>query len=226
MRGLLPAESWRRDPRAGVLVIVAGVSVAGFVALSIGLLVAPAFAEVDEAVSSAIRLVSVPGSFAAARFFSWIGDFWPMTVLTLVTAAALWAKGRRSEALLVIVTVAVGVALGHGVKLVVQRVRPALEHARIAIPGTYAFPSGHALASTLYFGIVGFVVALTERRLRHSALVVGACLAIAVLVGLSRVYLGVHYLGDVVGAWLLGAAWLATMVLVGASWGAGRPERP
>jgi len=137
----------------------------------------------------------------------------------------LWAKGRRAEALLVIVTVAVGVALGYGVKLAVQRVRPALEHARIAIPGTYAFPSGHALASMLYFGIVGFVVMLTERRLKLSALVIGACLAITVLVGLSRVYLGVHYLGDVVGAWLLGAAWLAIMVLVGASWGAGRPER-
>ena len=44
------------------------------------------------------------------------------------------------------------------------------------------------------------------------------------MVGLSRVYLGVHYLGDVVGSWLLGAGWLAVVVLVSARWGASSTE--
>jgi undecaprenyl-diphosphatase len=216
-------ERWRRDPRAGVLVIVAGVALAGFVAVAIALLLAPAFVSVDVAVSAAIRSVEVPGLERLAMLATRLGDLWPLTVLTLLTAGVLYARGRKSEAVVVVLTVLGGVLIGAGLKQVFLRVRPALELARIPVPETYSFPSGHALASVLYFGSLGFVALIDDRRLGRAVLVVAGCLFAALSISMSRVYLGVHYLGDVVAAWFLGVAWLAAVVMVSARWAASRP---
>jgi undecaprenyl-diphosphatase len=214
-------ERWQRDPRAGVLVIVAGVALAAFVGLAVALLIAPAFVSADIAVSAAIRSIDLPGLEAFARFATHVGDFWPIAGLTAVTAAILWARGRRAEAVMVVVAVLGSALLGAGLKQVFMRVRPALEVARIPLPETYSFPSGHALSSVVYFGSLIFVALVDVRRLGRALLLVGACGLVALTISFSRVYLGVHYLGDVVGAWLLGFSWLALVVLVSARWGAG-----
>jgi undecaprenyl-diphosphatase len=109
-------------------------------------------------------------------------------------------------------------------------VRPALEVARLPLPDTYSFPSGHALSSLLFFGSVGFLIVLHERRLGRAAVGVALCVLAALSIAFSRVYLGVHYLGDVIGSWLLGTGLIALVVLVSARWGAGsdgdEPRRP
>ena len=216
-------ERWRRDPRAGVLVIVAGIALAGFIAVAAALLLAPAFVSVDVAVSAAIRSVEAPGLERLAILATRLGDLWPLTALTLLTAGVLYARGRKSEAVVVVLTVLGGVLIGAALKQVFLRVRPALELARIPVPETYSFPSGHALASVLYFGSLGFVALIDDRRLGRAVLVVAGCLFAALSISMSRVYLGVHYLGDVVAAWFLGVAWLAAVVMVSARWAASRP---
>ncbi len=217
-------EHWRRDPRAGVLVIIAGAGLAGFLALAAGLLLAPAFLEADLALSAAIRAIDLPGLETLARLATTAGDFWPIAALTAVTSAILWFRGRRTEAVMVVVAVLGGALLGVGLKQAFMRVRPALDVARIPLPETYSFPSGHALSSLLYFGSLMVVAALDVRRRRYAVLLVVGCTFAALAIALSRVYLGVHYLGDVIGAWLLGFAWLSLVVLVSARWGAGAPE--
>lgn len=220
---MLPGRQahWRRDPRAGVLVIVAGMALTGFVALAAALLLAPAFMDADMAVSAAIRAIDLPGLETAARLASSAGDFLPMAALTVITSAVLYARGRRAEAVMLLVAVLGGALLGVGLKQVFMRVRPALEVARIPLPETYSFPSGHALASFLYFGSLAFVAMIDVKRLGRAVVVVGLCTMAAFSIAFSRVYLGVHYLGDVVGAWLLGFAWLVLVVMVSARWGAG-----
>jgi len=215
-------ESWRADPRAGMLVLVAGVALAGFFAITAGLLLAPAFVELDVAVSAAIRGLTAPGLEPAARLVTHLGDFAVVATLTVLTAAVLFARGRRVEAALVIVAVAGGALLGFGLKELFMRMRPALDVARIPLPETYSFPSGHALASVLYLGSLVFVAFLDIRRLGVAVPVVAGCTLVALAIAFSRVYLGVHYLGDVIGAWFLAAGWLALVVLVAARWGAGQ----
>lgn len=216
-------DHWRRDPRAGVLVIVAGLGLAGFIALAAALLLAPAFMDADGVISAAIRGIDVPGIETFARAATAVGDFWPMAALTAVTAAVLWARGRRVEAVMLVVAVLGGALVGAGLKQVFMRLRPALDVARIPLPDSYSFPSGHALASFLYFGSLAFVALIDVKRLSRAVAIVAACTAAAFAIAFSRVYLGVHFLGDVVGAWLLGFAWLSAVLVVSARWGAGDP---
>jgi membrane-associated phospholipid phosphatase len=91
--------------------------------------------------------------------------------------------------------------------------RPALELQLVAVSG-FSFPSGHAAASAL---LAGTLIWLAGRAglPRRPRLVVGAVLlGWAVLVGVSRIYLGVHWVSDVVGSWLLAAAWLSALPLL------------
>ena len=90
------------------------------------------------------------------------------------------------------------------VKLIVHRPRPTA--ALILVPSTFAFPSGHAAAATALYLTMALLAAKGERRLGPRRVIIGAGLAIALLVGWSRVYLGVHYFSDVVGGILLGLA--------------------
>lgn len=217
-------ERWERDPRVGMLVVTAGVAFAAFIALGLGLVLAPALMDLDMAISEAIRGIDIPGLEMFARFATTVGDFWPMAILTVAAAALFLARGNRTSAATLVLGVLSGSGFGALLKLLFARVRPALEVARIPIPETYSFPSGHALTSLLFFGSLAFLIVLHEKSLRRAALATVLCTLAALTIALARVYLGVHYLGDVVGSWLLGAAWLAVVVMVSARWGASSTE--
>lgn len=218
-------DSWQRDPLPGVLVIAAGILLAGFLALGLALVFAPAFVQADAAISADIRALSWPWLDPLARAASWLGDVSRMTALTLAAGLALWLGGRRTSSLTLMLTVASGSLLGAALKLLFGRVRPALEVARTALPGSYSFPSGHALSSLLFFGSVAFLIVLHVKDLKRAAIGVVACALAAFTISFSRVYLGVHFLGDMIGSWLLGLGVLALMVPVSARWGAsGGPD--
>lgn len=213
-------DSWQRDPFPGVLVIVAGLLLAGFLALGLALLFAPAFMRADMALSADIRAITWSWLEPVARGASWLGDFSRMAALTVATGVALWLGGRRTSAATLVLTVALGSLIGAALKLLFGRIRPALEVARIALPESYSFPSGHALTSLLFFGTVAFLIVLHVKSLRWSVAGASLCALAAFTIAISRVYLGVHYLGDMVGSWLLGFGLLMVMVLTSARWGA------
>lgn len=214
------AVSWRRDPRSGLLVVLLGVVLVAFVALAVAALGAPRFAGFDARVSAHIRALSWPWLPGVARLFDALGAFWPMTLLTGATALALLARGRRSEALLVVVSVAVVALGGDALRLALGRLRPAVVVARELQPGPYGFPSLHALVGFVYFGTLGFVTLIGPGRLKRSVWLIVLFATLAALVGLAPVYLGTQYLGDAIGGWLLGGAWTTLMILLGATWGA------
>ena len=98
-----------------------------------------------------------------------------------------------------------------GLKALFARDRPADQ---IIQATGFSFPSGHAFASTVFYGMMVYLVfRLTERTwARAMAVVIGPLMILSV--GLSRVYLNVHYLSDVLGGWLAGATWLGACLLV------------
>lgn len=119
-----------------------------------------------------------------------------------VAAVALFLAHRVRTALFAVV-VMVGEAVLEGVtKVAVDRNRPVFAHP-VATAAGKSFPSGHALGAVVAFGLV---VLLVPRRFKVVAGLVGALAVL--LVSYSRLALGVHYLSDVVGGWLLGVAWL------------------
>lgn len=126
----------------------------------------------------------------------------------IVAAIVLARQQRWRSFITVIVTVAGGLVLNVLMKLAFQRPRPSFDDPLLTLD-TYSFPSGHVAGSTLFYGLcVAWVYRRTpELRWRLAALAFAAFAL--VLVGLSRMVLGVHYLSDVVAAFAEGVAWLA-----------------
>lgn len=200
--------SWRRDTRPGVLVILFGLAVVGFGALWAMLLLLPSLISLDHAVSAAIRSLASPVLDPIAVAFTTLGGFAIVASLSVAVCAWLLWRGLRAEAGLFAANMTFGPALGELVKALAGRARPPVEVARIPMPANLSFPSGHALAAFLFFGTIVFLLFTVDERLslKSKAGVTVLCVLTALAVSLSRVYLGVHYLGDVLGGWLLGGA--------------------
>ena len=197
-------------PRA--FAVAFSLAVVLLIVLLFGIIMSPALGRIDAQMSAAIRSLRTPVLTTIAVWITSIANTLTMVVLVPLTALLLWLLGRRSGAIVLLVTVAVGRLAGTVIQELVHRARP-VGVALIALPTTYSFPSGHALIAALYFGALSFI-ALGEVRnpaVRYTLVTIFSVLAVAI--GLSRVYLGVHYLGDVVAGWLLGSAVVVVAIL-------------
>jgi membrane-associated phospholipid phosphatase len=115
---------------------------------------------------------------------------------------------RRIAAALAIGTIVYGAALFNiAIKHLIQRVRPALEDPLMALP-TYSFPSGHATASTVFGGLICILVWRSRLQGPRAGIAIACAVAWIALVGVSRVYLGLHYPTDVVAGTAEGLLWL------------------
>lgn len=141
-----------------------------------------------------------------------IGGSVGLGVIAAIVAATLLVLKQRASAIFVAVTVGVGALLNLGLKMIFARTRPDLTAALVAARW-YSFPSGHAMDSFITFGMLAYLVLRQPWRWA----VKSACLAIAltmvVLVGISRVYLGVHWASDIAGGWTAGTVWLTSAVV-------------
>ncbi|MRR10973.1 phosphatase PAP2 family protein [bacterium] len=182
------------------------------------------FIVVDEHLSAAVRAWSPSFLDPVARAVTHLGDAWVLTSATVVLVIVLFARRRPAEAALVGISVGGGALAGDILRGLVERARPGLEYARIPLPDSYSFPSGHALGTFLFFGVLFFIVALEARSFSTRAWVLALCVVLAVLVALSRVYLGVHYFGDVVASWIVGSGWLTLCAAGYFAWTSG--DRP
>lgn len=131
-----------------------------------------------------------------------------MAALCAVGGVVLWHRGLRTMLVAWIAAFVGGLLLAQAVKLSVHRSRP--EYGAAYLHGhSYSFPSGHAMGATIGYGVLAYVLATYWEPLRaRRALVYAAAALLALAVGLSRVYLGVHYPSDVFGGWAAGSAWL------------------
>lgn len=123
-------------------------------------------------------------------------------IVLLVTLYAL-ASGRQRVVLALFWT-PLSFFLDNVLKLVFQHPRPT--QAIIAIPDSYSFPSGHAVAASALYITLALIAARGERRQRPRRILIWSGVVVAVFVAWSRVYLGVHYFSDVIGGLLLGGA--------------------
>lgn len=130
-------------------------------------------------------------------------------VLGLIGAAAffyLLILGKRLSAAMLVVSFAGGMALNGVLKLGFARPRPDLV-AHLVEVHTASFPSGHAMLSAVCYLTLGALLAGVAQRRRFKAYILGVAIGLTVLVGFSRIYLGVHWPTDVLAGWCLGAAW-------------------
>jgi undecaprenyl-diphosphatase len=161
----------------------------------------------DAALLRALHDLRGPAWFeGAVRDVTALGSVTVVTLLTIGAAGHLRLTRGREPALLLLVSVAGGVLLSHGLKFAFERQRPDLvPHATEVF--TASFPSGHAMTSATAYLALGALLAESHPRRRVGAWLLGVAVVVTALVGVSRVHLGVHWPTDVLAGWAAGLAW-------------------
>ncbi|HEX6038723.1 phosphatase PAP2 family protein [Longimicrobium sp.] len=163
----------------------------------------------DDAILRYVHGHATPGWDAVMEFISLIGYAYGVVPMVFVVLVALLVARKRGNALFWAVALGGAGALNQAAKLTFRRARPELWLSS-APEHTYSFPSGHAMGSMAL--VAALAVLAWPTRWRWWAIVVGG--AFTLLVGFSRVYLGVHYPSDVVAGWSASLAWVLGLSLV------------
>lgn len=148
-----------------------------------------------------------------ARDLTAMGGVTILTIVTLTSFGIALFSGRAKLGCLGVLAVVAGSVITSFLKQSYNRPRPNLvEH------GTWvynaSFPSGHSMMAAVVYLTLGILVARTQPRQRVRIFIVSISVLLTILVGLSRVYLGVHWPTDVAGGWMLGGAWASLFWLV------------
>lgn len=157
--------------------------------------------------------ISRPWVAEIMRDFSGLGSTAVLTLFTIMSVGYLALVGARPMALLVATAVVTGSVAVTWLKAGFGRLRPAADFAELIAPGP-SFPSGHASTSAIVFLTLGALLASTRRRGSERMYVLAMAVLMTVLVGLSRIALGVHWATDVLAGWAFGAAWATVWLLL------------
>ena len=135
-----------------------------------------------------------------------------MTVLAFAGAFTLLALGEWILLAGWVAAFSGATVIDRWLKLAIHRPRPVYAASLLAHP-TWSFPSGHAMGSLVGYGMLAYLLVLANRgnpSRQRMIVILATCLVL--IIGLSRLYLGVHYLSDVVGGYAAGLVWLATCI--------------
>jgi undecaprenyl-diphosphatase len=206
----------RRRPELGTILALGVAAAAGWAFLALaGEVREGDVHELDRALLLALRTPGDPSDPVGPRWFEEMArDFTALggtAVTVLVTVAAtlfLWSVKSRAAAALLVAAVGGGEVLSLALKAAFGRPRPDLvPHATHVY--TASFPSGHAMMSAVAWLTIGAIVARVRPEKRAKAVVAATVVVVTMLVGASRVYLGVHWPTDVLAGWAAGASWAA-----------------
>jgi undecaprenyl-diphosphatase len=205
MRGMSP---WKRlalgaiAGASGIFVLIAANIAAGDPLAALDLKVA-AWMQAHREPALTLLMLAVTHAHAPAA----------ICVYATVFALVFHRRGLRRWLLALVLAVPVGLALNVALKYLFRRSRPVIDDPLMTL-SSFSFPSGHTAGATLFYGILAAYAVSRTRNVHVRALCIAAWLGLSALVAFSRVYLGVHYLTDVVAAAAWSLAWLAVSLLI------------
>lgn len=166
---------------------------------------------IDTAVNAIIPSIQTPSLTKLMIIITGIGSTTCLAILSILLLILLIYKKRYHQSLLLAFGMLGGLLIELFIKAIIQRERP--ESMLIAETG-YSFPSAHAMMALVFFAILMYTVKddLKNAFLRYLFIAVSIC--IVLLVAFSRLYLGVHWLSDVIGGLIIGAIWLLLLILI------------
>lgn len=135
-----------------------------------------------------------------------LGGFAVLALIVLLACGYLAVIKKWGDAALLLIATLGGTAISEGLKMGFNRPRPDLV-AHVVETTSMSFPSGHAMLSAVTYLTLGVLLARTQERKRVRGYILGGAIVLTLLIGVSRVYLGVHWPTDVLAGWCLGAAW-------------------
>ncbi|MEV6413609.1 phosphatase PAP2 family protein [Kribbella sp. NPDC051718] len=150
-----------------------------------------------------------------AHALTFIGSVPVLVALMLVAAVLLWRwTGTLRAPGLLLFAMAGSAALTYVLKLLVERKRPGITFVLGPVDNGYAFPSGHTLNSTVFFGMLAGLMWASLRSSRARTAVGLTATVLSLGIGLSRVYLGYHWATDVLAGWAIAVTWLTIVAAV------------
>jgi len=214
------AGIFRRQEAPTIAVIcVAAAALWGFVALAAEM-VEGDLRRFDETLLLALR---TPGDTSdpigpaqievAMRDLTALGGVTVLSLVTLMVATFLILRQQGRVAGVLLVVAVGGQAISHLAKLGFSRPRPDLVPHGVEV-ATASFPSGHSMMATVTYLTLAVILTRSEKTIRLRAFYLSVAVILSVLVGTSRVYLGVHWPSDVLAGWTLGAFWALGVWLV------------
>ncbi|MFC4099233.1 phosphatase PAP2 family protein [Paenibacillus xanthanilyticus] len=165
----------------------------------------------DLAVIDFIQGLESPGFTAFAKTVTTIGSGKVVIPLVLATAAVLFVVLKHRKELILLIGGMLGsTLLNEGLKRLYERARPDIH--RIIEETGYSFPSGHSMASFTFYGLLTYLLWRHMPSKRWRGVLIAFSVFMILCIGISRVYLGVHYPSDVLGGYWVSACWLAVCV--------------
>ena len=170
----------------------------------------------DEFVREAIHRHAALGITWFMQGFSFLGSAAVVTTLCILAIAAfLYFRQARPAVLLSITMVGMAV-LDITLKLAFHRPRPVAYFG--PTPTTYSFPSGHAMGSVCFYGVLAATLAARASGRRTKWCIWTAAVLLIGMIGYSRIYLGVHYPSDVIAGYCAGAVWVGAVASLNRIW--------
>ena len=200
-------------PRDKVLIPAVGFLAAAVLLTGLGLLAAGHY---FDRFDSLFRVVALreqsPGLTSLFLTVTLFGSTWVLIGLGAIVVSILALRRKWPTAAFFLITMAGQVALDQSFKAIFGRERPEalIEYTK---PLGYSFPSGHALASISFYAIVAWLLTRSSGSRVRDAVVWIAFIAFALLIGTSRVYIGIHNASDVLGGFLAGGIWTFSMII-------------
>ncbi|WDQ32482.1 phosphatase PAP2 family protein [Paenibacillus marchantiae] len=165
----------------------------------------------DDTLIGWIQGMESPGMTRFMQLFTWIGSEVPVVVITILAMLVLYIYLRHKRELLFLACVIAGSTLLNAlIKLVFQRARPTIN--RIIEVSGYSFPSGHSMAAFSLYGGLAFLIWKHVPTATGRVFMIIVSAIFILTIGMSRIYLGVHYPSDVVGGYFLSGCWLAICI--------------
>lgn len=188
--------------RPAVPLLAAGAGALAVLALAL-LVVSGLSDPVDSALIGAVREPGVAGLLAPLRQITELGSTWAVTLVAVGTAALAIAIGPWRHGVIAALTILAASVLNAAAKVAIARERPDLLEPLVLERG-FSFPSGHAALGMVAYGILAVVIGRSRLPRSARAALIAVLLVLIALIGLSRVWLGVHYPTDVLAGWVAG----------------------
>jgi membrane-associated phospholipid phosphatase len=172
-----------------------------------------AIIDIDRWVAASLHAQVTPTATTVMQAVTQLGSTAVLVVVTALAAVLLLRVGRRGDAAFLVVVLAGAEALTWILKALFQRERPSFADP-VATASSFSYPSGHALVSLAVYGGIAYLLLGDLRSFRARNVCLGIAALLVATIGFSRLYLGVHYLSDVLAGYSFAFAWLVALAAI------------
>lgn len=167
----------------------------------------------DDSIRNFFQQIASPTLTNVMIFFTYVGSVYGIVLLLIIAVAVLLYKNHKRAAILLIITMIGESILSFVLKISFRRQRPEAFFG-FELPSSDSFPSGHAFASFCFFGALALFISSRTQNHRWQIAVWITAVFLFLIIGISRIYLGVHYPSDIIAGYAAGFVWLFTIYFV------------